>query len=195
MSNRFFKVFKGSQFESTRTLILSESTYDWSEGDVTFTPQPDHPETSLKVGIETGKIAYFKRMGQALCESYNPSPQEQRNQWERFAYSVYVQESVGHGAGVRPSPQQWSGAAANFKTLLEELRPAKVILTGRDMWERGGLPDGDEWLLNDLQAYRLEDKTLVWCLALPHTANRREGFNFEFVGASIRNFVASSFPL
>ena len=31
-------------------------------------------------------------------------------------------------------------------------------------------------LLGDSQAYRLADRNLVWCLALPHPANRSSGF-------------------
>jgi hypothetical protein len=194
MPELFFRPFKGVNYKFTKTLILSESTYDWREGNEIASPQPDHPELSLQYGIKSGKIAYFRQMGRALCESNSPSPEIQRKQWDRFAYSVYVQKSVGFGAGKRPSQRLWKEAGQLFMEMLEDFRPTKVIFTGRDLWERGSLPDCHEWLLADIQAYKLKDRSLVWCMALPHPANRREGFDYEKVGASIRNFVASRFP-
>jgi hypothetical protein len=46
-----------------------------------------------------------------------------------------------------------------------------------------------------LEAYRLSDGTLVWCLPLPHPSNSRVGFKWDKIGERIRRFKSAKLPL
>jgi hypothetical protein len=72
-------------------------------------------------------------------------------------------------------------------------QPIKVIVTGKTMWSE--MPDTCSTLLPDIQAYKLNDGKLVWCLALPHPSNSTQGFRWNEIGESIRIFAATKFPL
>lgn len=121
-----------------------------------------------------------------------PTAEQMCQVWDEYSYTVFVQESVGQGAGTRPTLEHWQKAGPLFLSLLEKIRPLKIIVTGKDMW--GKMLECYARLLDDLQAYRLSNGELVWCLALPHPANRREGFNWERIGESIHLFSATNFP-
>lgn len=194
MTKPYFTPWQGSDYAKHRTVILSESTYDWPVNGDVFSPKPDHAISSVEQAIEEDQHAqYFKRLTQAICECERPTPAQRRDRWNEFAYTIYVQRSVGRGAGVRPRKSLWDEAHDMFPGQLAgiEPKPRKLIITGKDAWNR--MPDTHAWLLNDLQAYRF-DGGLLWCLALPHPANRLQGFNWQEVGRSIRAFMATSFP-
>lgn len=193
-SEPYFQEWVGENYEGERTLLLSESAYDWLDdlGDP-CTPQPNHPSLSIEYNItHFGHARYFQLINQSLCRCVAPTEEAMRREWAKLAYSIYVQGSVGFGAGTRPCLDSWKEAGSHFHRLIEKLRPRKVILTGKDMWAR--MPECCCRLLDDIQAYRLADGSLVWCLALPHPANRIEGFSWERIGESIRWFRACDFP-
>ncbi len=194
MSSAYFEPWVGPAFSETNTLILSESTYDWVGDDgQAYTPQPSHPEDSIAWNIEHfGKNSYFTAMNRVLSGESNPSAETMRACWDRHAYTIFVQQTVGVGAGVRPNDEQWQEAGPHFLELLAQLRPRKVIVTGKDMWNC--MPECSVRLLDDLQAYSLPDGQLVWCLALPHPANRTEGFAWQKISESVRVFEATEFP-
>jgi len=196
MREIFFEPRLGENWEENRVLILSESAYDWigSEGEGR-TPQPSHPSGSVDHSIENfGETRYFTLMSRALCRSELPTAEQVREAWDRCAYTIFIQETVGLGAGTRPSSEQWRAAGDPFLLLLEKLQPSKVVVTGKDMWSN--MPKCSAHLSGDLQAYKLRDGRLVWCLAVPHPANRAkgEGFRWEAVGEYIDRFKAMSFP-
>jgi len=101
---------------------------------------------------------------------------------------------VGIGARKRPSASQWEEAAKQFLHLIEDIRPLKVIVTGSEMWRHHMLPTAIQ-RSDSLQAYRLSDGILVWCLALPHPSNSLVGFKWEEIGARIRRFKDAKLPL
>jgi uracil-DNA glycosylase len=126
-----------------------------------------------------------------------PSREELERTWGEYAYSIFVQGSVGLGAKSRPTKEQWQDAALSFERLLEKLRPLKVIVTGKTMWNHHMPGCTGPHLCDVVQAYKLSDSTLVWCLAVPHPSNRKkgEGFQWEWVGKNIRAFRSINFPL
>jgi hypothetical protein len=193
MNAPYFTPRFGKNWEAERVLIISESTYDWldDEGE-SHTPQPSHPSDSVAWNVEDANNQYFRSMNRALCRVGRPSAEQVLEAWDQYAYTVYVQKTVGWGAGVRPSPQQWNDAAAQFLPLLERLRPSKVVVTGKDLWKN--MPSCSAHLSGDLQAYKLSNGQLIWCLAVPHPANRTEGFRWEAVGEYIQRFKAMTFP-
>jgi hypothetical protein len=179
-------------------MILSESTYDWPEGKpegkVWKTPQPDHPTTGVTrtiKGYDAGK--YFRLLTRALCDCEEPTQKQKESRWNDFAYSVYIQETVGRPPRSRPIKRQWAEAMKIFPGQLRSItpKPRKLIVTGTTMWSQ--MPDTVLQLTPDLQAFDF-DGELLWCLALPHTANRTKGFRWKDVGMSIRTFMAARFP-
>jgi hypothetical protein len=195
-----FKPWIGQNYSKTRTLLMSESAYDWIGDDGKLhQPEATHPEDSVKhnYAIENfGKTKYFRDVNRAICMEKHPSEEAMQAAWRDLAYTVYVQGSVGVGHKARPKSHHWKAAGAHFLHLIEELRPrpVKVIITSRTSWSR--MPDCSVRLLNDLQAYKLKDDSLVWCLAVPHPSSKKkeEGFKWERVGESIKMFFATDFP-
>jgi hypothetical protein len=191
----YFKPWIGKNYEANKVLLMSESTYDWldEEGE-TVTPDRFHAQGSIGWNIENfRKNQYFTRLNRALCMTETPTAEQMKQAWDDYAYTVFVQGSVGFGAGTRPTEKHWQEAGPHFLSLLEQIQPLKVIVTGKDMW--ASMPDCAVYLVNDLQAYKLPNGQLVWCLALPHPANRVQGFRWREIGESIRLFKATNLPL
>jgi len=194
MQQPFFKPWKGSNYAEHRTVILSESAYDWSENGQWFKPPREHPIRSVEHAITHENHArFFMQLTRAICEHDKPSTRQREKRWNDFAYTIYVQQSVGRGARVRPKADQWSEAKKLFPRQIDGLepKPRKMIITGKSTWNN--MPDCKFRLLPDLQAYE-DDGELLWCLALPHTANSVQGFDWREIGHNIRVFMAVSFP-
>jgi hypothetical protein len=195
MGRAYFKPWRGSHYDDTKILILSESAYSWQGADGSIgNPSPTHPKKSILWFINRfPRRGYFTRMNRALCGTKDPSAEQMRRAWEDYAYTIYVQRTVGEGARTRPSPAQWKEASEHFLSLIEDMKPIKVIVTGHDMWKRMPFTfEGDDAYL---QAYKLSNGNLVWCLALPHPSNSRVGFKWEEIGEQIRRFRAMKLPL
>jgi len=196
MSKPYFKPWIGKNYCNTRILVLSESAYSWSEADGTIgNPTPSHPKNSVLSCIDTfPSRGYFRSMCRALCGIEYPSKDQIKKMWGDYAYTIYVQRTVGQGARKRPSPKQWEEGAQHFLQLIEEIRPLKVIVTGLDMWNNH-MPYTYDQRDDYLQAYKLSDGTLVWCQALPHPCNSRIGFKWEKIGENIRRFKSAKLPI
>jgi hypothetical protein len=189
----YFKPWYGKKFRTTKLLILSESAYDWPEDDGKLrTPLRTHPKTSLLWSIKNfGEVRYFAQMSRALCGSESPTVAERTKAWNECAYSIYVQSTAGLGARSKPTRRQFREAGPHFLKLIERIRPLKVIVTGTTLWNK--MPRTSV-RRGDLEAYTLQDGTLVWCMAVPHPANRTVGFNWKRVSNSIRRFRSSKLP-
>ena len=195
MDNVVFKPWLGKNCNSTKILILSESAYSWHDdhGNIQD-PPPSHPKKALLWAIKKfPRRGYFTSMSRALCRRETPTLEQMMETWHGYAYTIYVQGTVGQGARKRPNAQQWKHASDRFLRLIEELRPLKVVVTGLDMWNHH-MPDTSVQLDDHLQAYKLSDGTLVWCLALPHPSNSRQGFEWKRMGERIHLFKAAEFP-
>ena len=190
----FFQVHHGKRYKDTKTLIMSESTYDWKDKRGQWNkPKQDLPKWSVEDGYGSKKPAYIQAMSRALCNKISPTEAEKKKAWERFSYWVYVQQSVGKTWLKRPTNVHWNEAKGTFLDMLEEERPERVIVTGLQMWER--MPDAVVMLHKDLQAFQLKDsKTLVWCLAIPHPSARKPRFYWKVVSLQIEAFVQTKFP-
>jgi len=200
MAGAYFKPIIGRKYDTTRVLILSESAYSWIEDGRVVEPPPLHPKESLICwGIDHfGARGYFTAMGKALCGTKTPSRNELEQAWDEYAYTIFIQGSVGLGWKSRPTEKQWQEAKLTFISLIEEIRPRplKVIVTGKTMWNH--MPDRTgPHIRDDIQAYKQSDGTLLWCLAVPHPSSRKKGlgFQWELVGENIRKFRSTEFPL
>lgn len=195
MNTPFFKPCIGNKFSAVKLLVFSYSAYSWRDrsGKV-HTPPPSHPKSSLHGSFEEGpgKPRYFAGMSRALCGCKAPTPEEAKKAWDECAYTIYIQRTVGLGARSRPTSEQFKNAGQNFLALIEKMRPSKVIVTGKTMWNK--MPRTSAHRGNNVQAYSLSDGTLVWCLAVPHPSNSTEGFNWKKVSENIRRFRAAKLP-
>lgn len=195
MNASFFKPYKGNKFSATKLLVLSYSAYSWRDrsGKV-HTPQPSHPKKSLQWSLDEGpsKPRYFAGMSRALCGCKAPTSKEARKAWNEYAYTIYIQRTIGLDPRSKPTHKQFEEAGPAFLALIEKLRPLKVIVTGKTMWNK--MPRTSAHRGNNVQAYTLPDGTLVWCLAIPHPSNSTEGFNWKKVSENIRRFRAAKLP-
>ena len=192
MDARYFKPWKGKRFGATKLLILSESAYNWRDNGKLCTPSPEHPKRSLLWNIKNfGKVRYFTQMSRVLCGSKSPTVEEMLTAWNECACSIYVQGTVGFGARSSPTPKQFRDAGPHFLKLIEKTHPLKVIVTGKTLWNHMPPPSVHH---RDRKAYRLSDGSLVWCLAIPHPANRIAGFNWRRLSERIRQFRSAKFP-
>jgi len=192
MNEAYFEPMIGTRYYDTRVLILSESAYSWGEGAEQINPGPSHPTSNLRHwGIDNlRKRGYYTVMGRALCGKKAPSAPELEQAWSNYSYTIFVQGTVGKTWKSRPTKAQWQEAKAQFTSLIENIRPLKVIVTGKTIWRN--LPEftGPE-RSTDLKAYRLSDGSLVWCLALRHPSR---GVRWEELGGSIRSFRSLDLP-
>ena len=193
MGKPYYKCWKGKEYNNSKLLILSESAYSWLDEGRVVEPSPTHPKKSLLHWIEhLPKQRYFTGMSRALCGTKTPTLKETKQAWNECAYTIFVQKTVGIGAGKRPTREQFREAGSHFLRLIENIRPSKVIVTGKDMWNH--MPETSVWRGDNLKAYRLSTGNLVWCLALPHPSNRREGFKWEKISESISQFRSAKLP-
>lgn len=195
MGTNYFEPWKGANYNKTKVLILSESVYSWrDEGQNLIVPTSSHPEENLRYWINHfGKRGYYTSMGRALCRTKTPTIVELKRAWNDYAFIPFVQSSVGEGWKSRPTKKQWKDAAACFEPLIEKYRPRKIIVTGVTMWNHHMPGCTGPHLCSDLQAYKLSDGSLVWCLAVPHPS--RGFFQWERVGRAIHAFRSVQFPL
>ena len=193
MNQPYFKPWYGKHSGTTKLLILSESAYDWLGDDgKPCTPSRTHPKESLLSNIRHfGEARYFTQMSRALCGAESPTVEQMQNAWNEYVYSIYVQGTVGLGARSRPTPKQFRDAGPHFLKLIENTRPLKVIVTGTTLWNK--MPRTSLYR-RELEAYRLSDGTLVWCLAVPHPSNRTVGFDWKRVRDSILRFRSIKLP-
>jgi hypothetical protein len=94
----------------------------------------------------------------------------------------------------RPTQTDFIDSGKPFLTLIEKLRPSRVVITGIQAWEL--MPECQVILDRYKQAYRLKDGTLVWCLAVPHPSSRKKGHGFRWadIGQRIQQFVNEPLP-
>jgi hypothetical protein len=196
MRDIFFQPWIGKKYQESRLLILSESAYSWDANGKTWDPGRSHPKRSLCHWIKhLEKRTYFSSMSKALCGAERPTTEQALRAWSECAYTIYVPKTVGIGARTRPSSEQWQEARLEFLRLIEKMRPQplKIVVTGFDMWNRH-MPGCTGPHLDDFrQSYKLSNGNLVWCLAIPHPANTRQGFRWKEIGDRIRQFRAAKF--
>jgi hypothetical protein len=183
----------GSQFKKTRVLILSESIYSWYWGARLCHPPIDHHRRQVEIAINgTGKKrGYFHAMSKVLTALVNSSPEQRQKVWSGYALAPYIPMSIGIGARARPTRAHWHEGSRHFRGLLEKLRPAKIVVTGLTTWNQ--MPHTQVQRGKFVQAYRLGDGSLVWCLALPHPSNKKDGFKWQQVQRRLQKFLDTDF--
>jgi hypothetical protein len=192
-----FRPWEGRKFPKTKILILGESAYDWDDGGKIRKPSPNLPTDNVRWTFDhfdQDNSRYLIQITRAICGKKQPNRREREAAWSEYAYSIYVPGSIGQGARTaRPSAEMWRTAKRFFPSLLNELEPEKIIVTGYDMW-KDGMPDCEVFWVRDIQAYRLSNGRLAWCMAQPHPSNSKEGFSWEAIANRIAFFRSIKFP-
>ena len=90
--------------------------------------------------------------------------------WNQLAFYNFVQFPL-EKSRQSPTEQQFNDSVPGFGSALETLRPERVLICGKRLWQQ---MDFTQVELNDsVQAYRLSDGFLVWCLAIVHPSSGR----------------------
>jgi uracil-DNA glycosylase len=158
--------WEGDRYETDRLLLLGESAYSWFEGEEEVHPTPQHARELVREALAGQQGPFMKKLTRGIAGCFDPTPEQVAAAWRRVAFINYVGGTVGFGARVRPSEDQWHAAATAFPELMERLRPRNVIVLGRTMWSR--MPDTFIQITDDAQGWRLADGTIAMCWAVKH---------------------------
>jgi hypothetical protein len=133
---RPWKPWKGKKYSTARVLILGESAYSWFDKAGNEVPlSPSHPSIQLRLAIKNfPRQGYFSRTTRALCGEWRPTAEAMKEAWAECAYTIFVQGAVGVGAGKKATDRQFRESGFHFLRLLEKIRPLRVIVTGKKMW-------------------------------------------------------------
>jgi hypothetical protein len=167
--------WEGRNYQKTRLLLLGESAYSWMEDGEIVHPSSRHAHEAVEWLLNDpkafGTFPFMTKLSRGLAAEEWPSRERLRAVWSEAAFANYVPDSVGLGAGNRPSSEHWRKARAHWPHLLDRLRPRVVIVLGKDLWRN--MPEADFYLLDDVQAYRLSTGEWAMCWAINHPASRR----------------------
>ncbi len=195
--------FLGSRYKESHLLILGESAYSWIDKQgVVQHPSQDHCEKLIEWTIgswETGEInsSFIKRLTLALVNLNSPvridmpTREQISDAWAMCAFKNYIEGSVGEGAHTRPSPKQWLDAKERWLPLLEQLKPERVLVVGRELWAH--MPDTQMVFSSDVQAYKYNNgESTAWCMNVRHPAGG--GWGWETLQESLSRFLTISLP-
>jgi hypothetical protein len=123
-----------------RVLLLGESHY-------TAELQYDTPELTVSVvkqvidGAQV--IPFFDRTQALVTEGMGTGTIAPRATfWHAVAFCNYVPCLVAAAARVRPTGAMWKSGSGPFARTLEEVRPARVLVLGKSVWNHIRFPDG-----------------------------------------------------
>jgi hypothetical protein len=133
-------------FRGKRVLILGESGYDWPGRPVplqdvtTYCIQEqlkEHPDDPDRPQFTK---AFFTKLAIAFLNR-PPTLADKRSFWDSVAFYNYYSEALLTGPGI--APPSWTAGALPFETVLEHLRPQRIIVLGTRLW-RNHRGDTDE---------------------------------------------------
>jgi hypothetical protein len=165
-------------FNGRRLLVLGESHYDEWEGEQHQLDNDSTRECIREViDRDTGSAAFWKYLEQVLLNERRTdgwAPSGGKSLWNKLAFYNFVQSAVSGGPRIRPEWKLFEASRKPFRVVLEILRPERVLVCGKGLWERmEEITEEGDYLHDDVQAYRLTDGTKVWCLATVHPSSGR----------------------
>ena len=124
-----------------RVLVLGEAHYEWDD-DMPSLP-PDLTIQCIKEQISGEETyAFWTKIAIAFLNEH-PSVEDKKEFWHSVAFYNYIQESVGFGARIPPTPEMWENTREPFNEVLSKLRPQFIAVLGYRLWD--ALPaDGSE---------------------------------------------------
>lgn len=168
-------------FKGKRLLVLGESHYQYESLEENRRVEDPLDDPQLTRACVAGVIMredwvgnFWKFVEQALlnverCEMAVTG----EALWQSIAFYNFVQSSAGMGPRERPSEEAFDASRAPFRAVIDALRPERVLVCGKGMWERMEEAPSELYLHDDLQGYYLANRKPVWCLATVHPTSGR----------------------
>jgi hypothetical protein len=187
-------------FRKQRLLVLGESHYDtWK--DTTADVEPvEHTldrfftRECVQDVIERVSVSdtqFWKFIEQALLNEYRENgwaPNGGFKLWDQFAFYNFVQFPISGAARVRPRDFEFEQSRRQFRAVIEQLRPTRILVCGKTLWDHMEEINKDEcWLSDDIQAYTLLYGSKVWCYATVHPSSG--GYSWETLHPKIMEFL------
>lgn len=135
MNNIYFQPWIGAEYKKgwngLRTLVMGESHYEWEEA--------QSLKSTLTIDciddqINGGNSKQFWTNIAVAFMGHVPTISEKRSFWNSVAFYNFIQESVGFGSRVRPTPDMWKNARVPFSKILETHRPQFLVVMGKQVW-------------------------------------------------------------
>lgn len=173
IGNHYEQGFNGRQL-----LVLGESHYDEWDGEKHALP-PEFTRSCIKevVNREKDCAVFWRFIEQALLNESRDrgwAPGGGHPLWDRLSFYNFVQLPISGRARVRPRWELFEASRKPFRAVLEKIRPERVLVCGKGLWEgMEEVTEAEDYLHDDIQAYRLDDGTKVWCLATVHPSSGR----------------------
>jgi hypothetical protein len=175
----------GHQYEGglngRRFLVLGESHYGTWGGKKHILGHECTRECMEEVLARADGVAPFWRtVEQALLDEDRINgfaPGGGKPLWDKLVLYNFVQSPVSGGARARPTPKQFADSRKPFRAVLEQLRPERVWVAGKRLWEgMEPIPNEHESSIHyNVRAYDLDDATKAWCLVTSHPSRGLAG--------------------
>ncbi len=172
-----------------KLLILGESHYAWEEN--------QKLDRAITRRLIPGVVAreewvgnFFYFIEQTLLNSERAEVRKSSGSafWQSVAFYNFVQSQVDGGARKRPSREQWKTSHDPFEHVIEALKPDRVWVLGKTLWN--WLPEGDPRLKRSehLEGRRLASGHTAWFLGTRHPSS---GYSWKAHHAEVSKFVGS----
>ena len=163
------KSYNDAGYRGRKLLILGESEYEW------------HPE-ALQPEIATWLITANANGGlrnpfyTKIYNSFSDEPKRQSLEhfaefWNSVAFYNYIQEKVGTTPRQRPTWEMWPRWRDTFLLVLEKLKPNRVLVLGRALWNNlnalGLIGNG----MNNEAFFSIGDGKSIKVAHIPHPAS------------------------
>lgn len=170
-----FTPWKGNLYDRTRLLLLGESAYAWEEEGKRVDPSPAHSVECVEYAISDFGGSFFRILTRALANEEYPTKDRRAQCWSLAAFNNFVPVSVGLGAGVRPTAEMWVQGHDEFRQMLDELMPLRIVVLGKETWDN--MPEDTEPFITDnVQGYKLRSGETCLCWAVRHPSRFGAGW-------------------
>lgn len=197
MQPRFFPwIPEGDpRFGGVRLLVLGESHYE--EGNWIDDGRPLPSDYTIGLVRNWGvrppaRQPFYAGVYSALTgQPWEADQTKLEAFWNSVLHYNYVQRLVPGGARAPVPGEFWSFSEPIFRTVLEELRPEAIIVTGRRLWR--SMADEDVVLrpsddpMEVWVGYRLSDGRLVSAMHIRHPSS--PGFDWRKAAPSVEAFL------
>lgn len=172
------KTYQIEGFMGRKVLVLGESHYHSNE------EESSEPYWTCLCVAEQVATSYRSRFWTGIAKAFLgkiPDLTQRQTFWQSVAFYNYVQEVVGGGPRIRPTPKMWKSAETGFQSVLDALQPDVVVALGWSMWS---------WLPHEavhsvkkkvagvaveVCGYRCGENKIATTISLPHPSS--VGFN------------------
>jgi hypothetical protein len=138
MSNVYFKPWIGDDYKTgkrfgKRVMILGESHYQKRADDP---PVPGWTRRFIRYQMYGERSRAFWTHIVSAFIGHHPVLKEKEDFWRSVAFYNYLQQSVGDGPRIPPSPTMWKDSERPFEAVLNKHEPQVLIVLGYRLWRK-----------------------------------------------------------